>query len=148
VVVREKLIILVMVMLLLPAVQAGEIKLHHWPARYIPQEICEIPVLMDVAFVSCRVIGSRVKLLQVGAGAFEGCSTVLVSCTLDVTLSCSITPRGVVEGTYAASLSQSDIDAPGGNTKLCVTLTDAEPGGQAGRKNVRVATVTITVSTR
>jgi len=147
-VVREKLGTLALVILLASSVRAGDIKFHHWPASFVSQEICEIPVVMDVGLVGCRLSGFRIKLRQVGVGAFKGCGSVYVQCTDNVTLSCSIVPTGVVPGTYAASLAESDFNAPGGTTRLCVTLTDAQAGSQGGRRNVRVAVVTVTLSSR
>ena len=148
--VREMLMVLVLAVLLASTLPAGEIKTHHWPSTYVSQEIpgFQIPVVMDVGIVACRVLGTTVKLLQVGAGTFEGCGSVQVQCGHNVALSCSIVPTGVVQGTYSASLSPSDVDAPGGISQLCVGLTDARPGGQAGRRNVRVAVVRITVTSR
>ena len=148
--VRERLTALAYVLLLASSVQGGELKLHRWPMS-APQAIPvhDIPVLMDVVDASvCRVVGTPVKLLRVAARTFEGCGSVLVQCSINVTLSCSIVPTGAVPGTYSASLSQEDIDAPGGVTRLCVKLTDAHPGGEAGKTNVEVAIVTIRVCAR
>jgi hypothetical protein len=149
-VVREKLSALALAVLLAPIAQSGEFKIHHWPTAFIPQEVCNIPVEMDLDMLSmCRVLGTPVKLLPVGGvGNFEGCGSVLVQCNFNVSLTCEIVPTGEIQGTYSASLAESDIDAPGGITKLCVTLTGAVPGGQAGRKNLKVAVVTIKVSPR
>jgi hypothetical protein len=148
--VREKLSALTLAALLASIAQSGEIKVHHWPTAFIAQEVCDIPVMMDVQGLwLCRVVASPVKLLPVGGvGNFEGCSNVLVQCNFDVTLTCSIIPTGEIQGTYSASLAETDIDAPFGTTELCVTLTDAVPGGQAGRKNLKVAIVKITVTPR
>jgi hypothetical protein len=147
---REKLGALALAILLASAAQAGEFKIHHWPTAFIPQEVCEIPVEMDVGGLRiCRVLATRIKLQPVGGvGNFEGCGNVLVQCNFNVTLMCSIVPTGVIQGTYSASLSESDIDAPGAVTELCVSLSDAAPGGQAGRTNVKVAVVKITVAPR
>lgn len=147
--VREKLSALTLTVILASVVYGGEIKVHHWPTAFISQEVCDIPVMMDVQGLwVCRAFAASVKLLPVaGVGNFEGCSTVLVQCNFNLTLTCSIIPTGVVQGTFAASLSETDIDAPGGTTELCVTLTDAPPAGQPGR-NLRVAVVKLTVSPR
>ncbi len=148
--VGHKLTALACALLLTSGAFGGELKLHHWPMsapRATP--VHDIPVFMDVADTStCWVTGTPVKLLPVGYRTFEGCSTVLVQCSIDVTLTCSIVPTGVVPGTYSASLTASDIDAPGGSTRLCVRLTDAHPAGEPGRTNVQVATVTIRVCAR
>jgi hypothetical protein len=148
--VRETLSALSLGVVLASIAHGGEFKVHHWPTAFIPQEVCDIPVMMDVSQLwVCRVLGTPVKLLPVGGvGNFEGCGSILVQCNSNVTLTCSIDPTGEIQGTYSASLAESDIDAPGGTTKLCVTLTDAVPGGQAGRTNVKVAIVKITVSPR
>lgn len=151
--VREKLTALALAALLLPGAQGGEIKAHRWPSKFLVQEIpgSEIPVVMDVMPIrTCRLRGRPIKLRPSGteAGRFEGYGDLLVQCNVTVTLSCSIAPTGVVEGKYSASLSESKVDAPGGTVRLFVTLTDAVPGGKAGSRNVRVATVTIRLSVR
>ncbi|UCD50320.1 MAG: hypothetical protein JSW27_22675 [Phycisphaerales bacterium] len=150
--VREMLRVLALAAFLASTARGGEIKIHNWPSKFLSQEIpgCEIPVTMDVDVAPmCRILGTPVKLLPDDVvGTFKGCGQLLVQCTHGVTLRHSIVPTGVVQGTYSASLSPSDFDAPGGSADLCVTLTDAQPGGYAGRTNVQVATVKITVSSR
>jgi hypothetical protein len=140
------------VALLVSVAQGGEIKIHDWPSKFLSQEIpgCEIPVTMDVNISpTCQVLGTSIKLLSTEVvGTYEGCGYLLVQCSYGVTVRHSVVSKGVVQGTYSSSLSQSDFDAPGGTADLCVTLTDAQPGGYAGHTNVQVATVKITVSSR
>jgi len=151
-VVREMLRVLALSALLLSTARGGEIKIHRWPTEFIPQEIpgCEIPVTIDVDIAPrLQILGTSIKLLPTNVvGTFKGCGYLLVQCNYSVTLRHSVVSTGVVQGTYTSSLSQTTFDAPGGISDLCVTLTDAQPGGYAGRTNVQVATVQITVSSR
>lgn len=151
-VVRETLRVLALSALLLSTARAGEIKIHRWPIN-VEQEIpeFEVPVTMDVEFapIITQVLGTSIKLLPTEVvGTFKGCGYLLVQCSNGITLRHSVVPTGKVEGTFSSSLSRSDFDAPGGLADLCVTLTDALPGGYAGRTNVQVAMVRITVSSR
>lgn len=150
--VRELLTAVTWATLLASTARCGEIKSHRWPTDFVPQEIpgCEIPVTMDVESAPvCRVLGTSIKLAPTDiVGRFEGCGNVLVQCTVGVALSCSISSTGVVQGVYSTSLSPSEFISPGGIANLCVTLTDAVPGGRAGLMNVRVATVAITITSR
>ena len=74
---------LTLTVVLASIVCGGEFKVHHWPTAFIPQEVCEIPVEMDLSGLRvCRVLGTPIKLLPVGGvGNFEGCGSVLVQRT-------------------------------------------------------------------
>ncbi len=148
-VVQRRMGALLVMSCLVSVAAGGEIKLYSWPETYAAQEFCDIGVFMDIEIVpSCTITPTPVKLQPVGVATFEGCSSLLVQCNFNLTLSSSIVPTGVVQGRYSASLSERDIDAPGGTTQLCVRLEDALPGGQAGTKGVQVAVVKITVAPR
>ena len=47
---RTKCIIMASIVLLAGGVQAGEIKVHQWPAQFVPLEISTFPVVLDVGF--------------------------------------------------------------------------------------------------
>jgi hypothetical protein len=134
-------------------VHAGEIKIHRWPRQFVQDavRVCDIPVVMDtnpVRFSAIRIVAGPLKLQPVGVGIYEGCRDLLVSCSHNVTLHCSIEPTGAVDGNYSASLANPDVDAPGGTTQLCVKLIDARVEGLLALKNVQVAVVKIGVSVR
>jgi hypothetical protein len=150
---KKVLLMLGVSALLLTTIQAGEIKIHEWPVQFIPQEIpgLEIPVLMDVGFfVAVKDQDKlRIKLQQISITEYEGCTDMVLETNFNLTLSCQITPNGLVGGTYSCSISPADINAPGGTTTVCAKLKNANlvdtPGGT---KDVKVATVKILVVPR
>lgn len=130
---------------------AGELKIHFWPVAFIPQEITDIPVLMDVGFF-VRIENQdnlRIKLQQVSIDEYEGCTEMKVTTNFDLTLSCKIAPNGAIPGQYSCSILGADINAPRGTATVCAELKDADlTGVPGGSKDVRVATVTILVVPR
>ena len=148
---KKSLLVVAAVALLAVGAQAGEIKTHSWPTTYVPQEITDIPVVMDVGYwVAIKDQDKlQIKLAQKDVHTYEGCVTMNVECNFNVTLSCSISATGNVNGSYGCSLSESNIDSPGGSTQVCATLTNASLGDQVGgTNNVHVATVKIKVVPR
>jgi len=145
---KRSLIAVAAVAVLASIAPAGEIKLHNWPTKFIPQEIAEIPVVMDVGFW-VRIKDQdklKIKLNQVDIHTYSGCTDMVVQCNFDLTLSCSISPTGEVGGKYSCSINGADIFAPGGTAEVCATLKEANLGDQpGGSKNVKVATVKISV---
>ncbi len=145
---KRSLIAVAAVAVLASIAPAGEIKLHNWPTKFVPQEIATIPVVMDVGFW-VRIKDQdklKIKLNQVSVHEYSGCTNMTVQCNFDLSLSCSIAATGAVGGKYSCSLSPADVAAPGGTVEVCATLKDANLGDQpGGSKNVNVATVTIKV---
>jgi hypothetical protein len=148
---RAKIVLMGLAITLLtgPA-PAGEIKLHVWPTGFIPQEVTTIPVVMDVGFwMEIVNQNTKIKLQQINIHTYEGCADIQVRTNFNLTLSCSITPTGAIQGQYSASIDGADIDAPGGTATVCARLTNANLAGKpGGTKNVQVATVTIKVVPR
>jgi hypothetical protein len=141
---KKSLFVVAAVALLAVAAQAGEIKQHSWPTTYVPMEIAEIPVVMDVGYwVAIQDQDKlKIKLAQKSIHTYEGCTDMVVKCNFNVTLSCKITPTGAVGGNYSCSVSPADINAPGGTTTLCAKLKKAKLGDQpGGTKNVKVASI-------
>ena len=129
--------------------QAGEIKTHQWPTGgYVPMEITEIPVVMDVGYwVKIKDQDKlKIKLNQNSIHEYEGCDDMKVECNFNVILSCSISANGNVPGKYSCSLSETAINSPGATIDVCAKLKDADlsktPGGTNG---IQVATVVISV---
>ena len=148
---KKSLFVVAAVALLAVSAQAGEIKLHSWPTTYVPQEITDIPVVMDVGYwVAIKDQDKlKIKLSQQSVHQYQGCTNMTVECNFNITLSCSITATGAVGGKYGCSVSPTDIDSPGGTAQVCATLNEAKLGDQAGgTTNVQVATVTIKVVPR
>lgn len=137
--------------LLALSAHAGEIKIHQWPVAYIPQEVTDIPVLMDVGFfVEIKNQDKlRIKLQQVTIRDYEGCTEMVVNTNFNLTLSCSIYPTGAVSGDYSCTVNPANLDAPGGTTIVCAQLKNADfLGVSGGTKDVQVATVKVLVVPR
>ncbi len=148
---KKSLFVVAAVALLAVAAQAGEIKQHSWPTTYVPMEITEIPVVMDVGYWVAiqNQADLKIKLQQKSIHTYEGCTDMVVKCNFNVTLSCSIAKTGAIGGDYGCSVSPADIDAPGATTTVCASLNKADLGGTpGGTSNVQVATVTIRVVPR
>jgi len=130
--------------------QAGEIKLHEWPCQFVFVEISSIPVVMDVGFwVKIKDQDKlRIKLVQDEGDIhrFKGCTDMIVESNFNLTLSCSISKTGTIDGNYSCSVDPSNVNAGTTVVKVCATLTDAKLSGQpGGSKDVQVATVKIKV---
>ena len=147
---RPGLIAICVAALVTTAAPAGELKFHAWPVAYVPVEVVDIPVVMDVGFwVDIVNQDDVIKLHQVSIHRYEGCLDLEVHCNFDLTLDCSIISTGAIDGRYACSLQDPDIDVPGGTATVCAQLVDADLDGQpGGSRDVHVATVTITVVPR
>ena len=147
---RPSLIAICVAALVTTAAPAGELKFHAWPVAYVPVEVVDIPVVMDVGFwVDIVNQDDVIKLQQVSIHRYEGCLDLEVHCNFDLTLNCSIVSTGAIVGKYACSLLDPDIDVPGGTATVCAQLVDADLDGQpGGSRDVHVATVTITVVPR
>ncbi len=147
---RKSLFIGLLVALLAAAAPAGQIKVHQWPTKFIPQEVTSIPVVMDVGYwmeiVNQNV---KIKLVQINIHTYEGCVDLKVRTNFNLTMSASITPTGAISGNYSCSIEEPDVDAPGGDRTVCAKLRNANLSGQpGGSRNVHVATVTIRVVPR
>ena len=154
---KKSLFVVAAVALLAVAAQAGEIKIHNWPTSYIPQEITEIPVLMDVGYwVSIKDQDKlKIKLQQKNIHEYEGCTDILVSCNFELTLSTSISPvkvdgNNVINGKYSSSVSPADLGVGIEQTAtVCAKLLEANLSSvSGGTKDVHVATVKVKVVPR
>jgi len=130
--------------------QAGEIKLHEWPCQFVSLEITSIPVVMDVGYwVKIKDQDKlRIKLVQDESDIhkFKGCTNMCIESNFNLTLSCSISKTGAIDGDYTCSVDPSNVNAGSATVKVCATLTHASLGGQpGGSKDVQVATVKIKV---
>jgi hypothetical protein len=154
---KKSLFVVAAVTLLAMAAQAGEIKIHNWPTSYIPQEVTEIPVLMDVGYwVSIKDQDKlKIKLQQKDIHTYEGCTDIKVSCNFELTLSTSISPvkvdgSNVIAGKYSSSVSPADLGIGIEQTAtVCATLKEANLSSvTGGTKDVHVATVKVKVVPR
>lgn len=148
---RHTLLCAAAVALLSCPANAGEISIFPFPTQFVPQEITDIPVLMDVGFfVAIRDQDKLViKLQQKSIQEYEGCTDVVIDTNFDLVVTCSIATRGVVPGDYACSVTPARLDVPGGTTTVCATLKNANlTGAPGGARDVQVATVTLKVAPR
>jgi hypothetical protein len=148
---KKVLFAIAAVALLAMTAQAGEIKIHEWPCKFIPQEVGSIPVVMDVGYwIKIKDQDKlKIKLTQKSIHEYEGCTDIKVETNVNITMSVSVSATGAVPGGYSVTINPADIDAPGGTATVCVKLKDADlsktPGGS---KNVHVATVKVSVVPR
>jgi len=147
---RQSLITVCAVALLTTAASAGEVRCYDWPVTYVPLEIVDIPVVMDVGFwVDIVNQDDIIKLRQVSVHKYQGCLDLDVRCNFPLTLSCFIVSTGAIEGQYSCLIQDPDVDPPRGTATVCAQLEDAELAGQpGGARNVHVATITIRVVPR
>lgn len=154
---KKSLFVVAAVTLLAVAAQAGEIKIHNWPTSYIPQEVTEIPVLMDVGYwVSIKDQDKlKIKLQQKNIHEYEGCTDIKVSCNFELTLSTSISPvkvdgNNVIDGKYSSSVSPADLGVGLEQTAtVCAKILEANLSTvTGGTKDVHVATVKVKVVPR
>jgi len=136
--------------LLTTTVSAGEVKCRVWPVGYVPQEIVDIPVVMDVGYwVHIVNQDDVIKLQQVSIRQYQGCVDLEVRCNFNLTMSCSIAATGAIDGQYSCSLQGADVDVPGGMATVCAQLDNPDLAGRpGGSTNIHVATVTIRVAPR
>ena len=154
---KRSLIAVAAVAVLASIAPAGEIKIHNWPCAFIPQEIAEIPVVMDIGYW-VRIKDQdklKIKLQQNSVHEYEGCSNMVVQCNFNVELSCSISATGAVGGKYSCWFDDGDtnnvtpVDSPGATVSICAKVKDANLNNVAGgTNNVQVATVKISVVPR
>jgi hypothetical protein len=137
-------------MTLAMACSAGEIKGHDWPCAFSKLTLSDlhIRVVMDVEQVYQFFIAApAVRLERVSEGTYTGSSTLTVTCTFDLTMTCSIEPTGVVPGDYSCSVNPAEISAPGGAATLTAELRNAQLGNlPAGKKSLVVARIKICVA--
>lgn len=147
---RQRWIVFWATALLTTTVSAGEVRCNVWPVNYVPLEIVDIPVVMDVGYWVYIVNQDDViKLQQKSIRHYEGCVDLEVHCNFNLTMSCSIAATGAIEGQYSCSLQGADVDVPGGITTVCARLDDPDLAGRpGGSTNVHVATVTVRVVPR
>jgi hypothetical protein len=143
-------VILAIILALATICGAGEIKQHEWPCAFLAQTIpdLQIPVVMDVEKVyRFFVFGGAIRLTKVDETTYKGCTTLMVSCTFDLTLTCTIEPTRIVPGDYSCSIDAPDIIAPFGTAKLCAEVQNARVDSlPAGRTSVTVAIIRVRVT--
>ena len=147
---RRILSALSLLMLLTTAAGATELKVHSWPARFVPKDFAHISVVMDIGYwIDFINAQDTIKLQQVNLHTYEGCLDVKLVCNFDVSLRCVVTPTGAIRGRYSCFVEGGDINAPGGTARVCVRLEDANLATRlGGSKDIQVATVTVQITPR
>jgi hypothetical protein len=149
---RGRLGIAVLLALVTLVAQAGEVKVHQWPAEwhYVKQEITTVPVVMDIGYwVEIVNQDDVLKLQQVSIHDYEGVLDLEVKCNFELTLFADIAPTGTVPGVYSCGFANPDVDPPGGIVTLGAKLENASLGTvPGGTENVHVASITISVIPR
>jgi hypothetical protein len=139
----------------------------NWPATYDSQDICVIPVKLDVGFW-IKVNGCKdlvINLKQVSIHKYSGSTDVSITCNVNLKLSVSWSKASNINlGGYghSESVNPSTLDAPGGTVTVTQTLTDVDlaelvkgfpnddpakaiPGQTAGANCVTVGSLTLRV---
>jgi hypothetical protein len=146
---KKSLFAVALVALLAATVPAGEIKIHDWPTTFVPQELTDIPVLMDVGYwVYIKDQHKlKIKLSQKSITEYEGCTDVKLECNFALKATCSISATGAVPGKYSCWVNNNELSSPGGIVQVCAGLKEAKLVGTAGgQKDIHVATVTLKVA--
>jgi hypothetical protein len=135
----------------------------NWPATYDFQDICIIPVRMDVGFW-IRVVGCKdlnLDLKQVEIHKYSGSVNVTIQCNVNISLQVAwakdadISLNGdLMSYSNSVSVSPSTLDAPGGTVTVSLTLSNVDVAGivknssrgvAGGQNCVRVGQVTLRV---
>jgi hypothetical protein len=125
---------------------------YNWPTTYTAQDVCVIPVTMDVGFW-IKVNNAKdltLKLKQVEIHKYTGTADVSLNCNVSIKLSVVWTKDASVNlGSYSssASVSPATLDAPGGTATISLTLSNVDLSNLTGGTNcLQVGTVTLKVT--
>ena len=144
---RRSLFVVAVLSILAATAGAGEIKVHDWPTRYIPQDVCTINVIMDVGYW-IHVINQcdNLELQQKDIHTYEGCIDLYIESNFQATLSTKITPTGAIQGWYKSWINPKNISPGLSTVALCARLENANLSSVlGGTEDVHVATITIRV---
>jgi hypothetical protein len=123
----------------------------NWPATYDYQDICLIPVKMDVGFWikvnNCKDLVLNLK--QVEIHKYSGTLDVSIVTNVNIALSVSWSKLSSVNlGSYSSTVAvnPSTLDAPGGSVTISLTLSNVDLSNLLGGiKCLQVGTVTLKV---
>jgi hypothetical protein len=125
---------------------------YNWPAAYQSQDICTIPVRMDVGFW-IKVNGAKdlkLNLKQVEIHKYSGSVDVSINCNVNIKLGVSWSKASNIDlGGYSSSVSvsPSTLDAPGGTVTVNLTLSNVNLQNlQGGQNCLQVGVVTLKVT--
>jgi len=127
----------------------------NWPATYTSQQICVIPVKMDIGFWikvnNCTNLVLNLKQTEIHK--YSGSVDVSITCNVNIKLSVSWAIASGVnlsgsDMSYGSSvsISPSSLAAPGGTATISLTLSNVSLMNVAGGTNcLQVGTVTLSV---
>ena len=122
----------------------------NWPATYDMQDVCVIPVKMDVGFwikvVDCKK--KELKLKQVEIHKYAGSVDVAIVCNVNLKLEAKWSKASGMPTMNQDSISvtPSTLDAPGGTVTIALKLKDVDLSQMTGGTNcLQVGTVTLRV---
>jgi hypothetical protein len=125
---------------------------YNWPATYDFQDICVIPVKMDVGFWikvnNCKDLVLNLKQIEIHK--YSGTLDVSIVTNVNLALSVSWSKLSSINlgGSYGSSVSvnPSTLDAPGGSVTISLTLSNVDLSNLIGGTNcLQVGTVTLKV---
>ena len=121
---------------------------YNWPAVYESQDICVIPVKMDVGFWikvnNCKDLVLNLK--QVSIHKYSGTVDVTIVSNVNIALSVSYSQTANIGGSGNPTVSPNTLDAPGGTVTVSLTRNDVDLSQVAGGQNsLQIGTVTLKV---
>jgi len=153
---KKSLFAVAVVALLATMAPAGSIKLADWPTTYVFQEICDIPVFMDIGFYVFIPDQDKLKIkMSQTSGqsgekhSYSGSCNVNIQCNFNIKLDTSRSKVGSWEGDFGSSVSPNTLSAGGGTVTVTATASNVKlttGGFLGGQKDVRVGTVTLKVA--
>jgi hypothetical protein len=128
--------------------QAGEIGTFLWPSRFVPQEIADIPVVMDPGWWAWIKDPNApvIRLQPVSAYEYEGCVDIVFEAHGDLNVSATFIPTGAVAGKYSVGLSSPVLHSDDDTLGICVKLKTEKV--LPAMTNVHVGTVRLRISPR
>ena len=149
---RMRLWVIAAVVVCAATTQAGEIGTFFWPTMVVPQEVAEIPVVMDLGWWAWikdldDLDDLVIRLLPLSAFEYEGCVDVVFGVHNDLTVSAEFFPTGAVAGTFSVGLSSPILRADENTLRVCVKLKmDAPP--PPPQTDIRVGTVRLKIAAK
>jgi hypothetical protein len=123
---------------------------YNWPVAYQSQDICVIPVRMDVGFwikASCKDL--KIDLKQVEIHKYQGQVDCAMQCNVNIKLSAAWAKASgmpTMNQDYL-TVTPSSLTAPGGTVTIKLGLKDVDLSGLTGGTNcLQVGTVTLKVT--
>ena len=146
---RTRRLVVAAVVVCAVTAQAGELGTFFWPSTFVPQEVADIPVVMDGPWWASILDpdGLVIHLLPLSAYEYEGCTDIAFGAHSDLDISAAFIPTGAVAGTFSVGLSSPVLRADENTLRVCVKLKLEAPPPPA-ETDVWVGTVRLKISPR